>query len=96
MEASEINELYERSQLSDNFKELKNSRNFSLYEQHVLDKLYKGAFEAFTNVNPQNEVEVIQTQMMGKIINRIRQEIDKIIDDGTMARQLLSQLNEEE
>lgn len=94
MEHSEFQELRDRAQLSDEFKILVNSRGFTLFSEMVLDKLYQQAFETFKKVDPEEPAQIIQAQMMGKIIDLIRLEVSKIIDSGDMARQLLKDMEE--
>ena len=89
MDESALMDLQDRAQLSEEFKTLKQSRGWTLFEQNVLDKLYQQAFETFKKVDPEEPAQIIQAQMMGKIIDLIRLEVNKIIDDGDMARQLL-------
>lgn len=88
-----MQELRDRGQLSDEFKEFTRSRGYTLFEQHVMEKLYQQAFNVFKTVDPEHTSEVIQAQMMGKMIDRIRLEVNKIIDDGDMARQLLRNIH---
>jgi hypothetical protein len=94
MEHSDFEMLRDRAQLSDEFKALVNSRGYTLFEQHVLEKLYQQAFETFKKVDPEEPAQIIQAQMMGKIIDLIRLEVNKIIDSGDIARQLLSDVEE--
>jgi hypothetical protein len=89
MDESALMDLQDRAQLSEEFKTLKQSRGWTLFEQNVLDKLYQQAFETFKKVDPNSPTDIIQAQIMGKIIDRIRLEVNRIIDDGDMARQLL-------
>ena len=95
MDDNDLLGLQERAQLSDEFKELTRSRGYALLEQHILEKLYQQAFDTFKKVDPESTTQVIQSQMMGKMIDRIRLEVNRIIDDGDMARQLLRDINSE-
>lgn len=96
MEESDLLELQERAQLSDEFKEFTRTRGYALFEQHVLDKLYERAFDTFKRVDPERPAEIIQAQMMGKMIDQIRHEIGKIIGNGDIARETLRAIQMED
>jgi len=61
------------------------SGGLEVLETYILTPLEKKAFETFKQVNPVMQAEVIQTQMMSKVIDQIRQEIQIKIEEGRLA-----------
>ena len=89
----EINRLVEISKVGDDLKNLKEGGGYTILEKCILNPMEKGAFEAFQNVPASDIDAVTMTQAMGKIIKKIRSEIDSKINEGNLAK---SQLNNRE
>lgn len=89
----EINRLVETSKIGDDLKNFKEGGGYALLEKHILTPFEKGAFEAFQTVLASDIDAVTMTQAMGKIIKKIRAEIDIKINLGLVAK---NQLNKKE
>ena len=89
----EIDRLLEISKVGDDLKNFKEKGGYATLEKHILNPMEKGAFEAFQNVLASDIDAVTMTQAMGKIIKKIRSEIDQKINEGNLAK---SQLNNSE
>lgn len=66
-----------------------NSPDYQLFEEHILKPIEEGAFAAFKKINPAAMEEVVQTQMMGKVVDEIRKRIFGLIQAGKVAREQL-------
>lgn len=84
-----LKEIEERARLGDILADFANNGSLAILEDHILKPLDRGAFETFKKVDPSNLAEVMQTQMMSKVIDRIRQEIHSKIEEGKLAKQTL-------
>jgi len=62
----------------------------------VFDDLDREAFKAFKKVDPSIPVEVIQVQMMSKMIDKIRSTINQRIEGGKLALEQLKSLPEQD
>lgn len=87
--------LAEKGRLGEKFEAFRASEGYLLLRKQILDVLDRRAFETFKKVVPTEEYEVVQAQMMSKVIDQIEAEIDRIISEGVYSRQLLFQLQEE-
>ena len=82
----ELNRLLEISKIGDDLKNFKEQGGYATLEKHILTPFEKGAFEAFQTVLASDIDAVTMTQAMGKIIKKIRAEIDIKINLGLMAK----------
>jgi hypothetical protein len=89
-------DLAEKGRLGEQFEAFRVSEGYLILRKFVLDVLDRGAFEAFKKVVPTEQYEIVQAQMMSKVITQIEAEIDKIISQGQFARQVLSQQMQED
>ncbi len=91
MELSEkdIERYAKVSSIGDKLLDLKESGSYKVLDEHIFKEIERGAFEAFKRVKPDETVEIIQTQMMAKIVDKIRCMIDAKIEEGKLAKQTL-------
>jgi hypothetical protein len=61
----------------------------------IFDALDRKAFETFKKIDPSDTMGIMQAQMMSKVIAQIRQEIDRIIQQGLLAREQLAHIDDE-
>lgn len=55
----------------------------------IFDRLDRAAFETFKKIQPSDTDGIIQAQMMSKVIDQIRRELDRIVRQGDLAREYL-------
>ena len=92
----EIIQLSEYSQVGDLMEDFSRN-NLPDLNKYILEPLEKAAFETFKKVDPSDVNAVMQTQMMSKMIDKIRQEISSLIHRGKLAKhQILTSTQEEE
>ncbi len=89
-------EYFSKAQKGEFFERFLKSKEWAVFDEEILERLDRKAFETFKRVDPNNKIEIIQTQMMSKIINQIRREIDNIVEEGRLARLNLETLPEED
>lgn len=68
---------------------------YDVLNKLVLIPLEEAAFKAFTQVNPSELHEVIQTQKMAQMISQIRSTIETRIAEGRLAAHTLKTLPDE-
>jgi hypothetical protein len=90
MTNDEINRLLEISKVGDDLKNFKDEGGYALLEKHILTPFEQGAFEAFQNIPASDTDAVTMSQAMGKIIKKIRTEIDIKINEGKLAKKQLN------
>ena len=69
---------------------------YDVLNKFILIPLEEAAFKTFTQVNPSELHEVIQTQKMAQMIMQIRRTIETQIAEGRLAAQTLKTLPEED
>lgn len=67
---------------------------YDVLNKFVLIPLEEAAFKAFTQVNPSELHEVIQTQKMAQMISQIRSTIETQIAEGRLAAHTLKSMPE--
>jgi hypothetical protein len=92
----EMNRLLEISKIGDDLKNFKEEGGYAILQKYILDPFEKEAFEAFQDVIATDVDSVIETQMMGKIVRRIRQAIEIKINEGMLAKSQLKNNSEGE
>jgi hypothetical protein len=75
-------------------EQFKLSEHYSNLVQHVLEPLDRRAFETFKRVIPTEPYEIVQAQMMSKVIDLIKAEIDSLIQLGYLAKEALKSTTE--
>lgn len=90
---TEEQRLTEISRISNILAEFKESGGYGTLEEYILKPLERGAFNAFKSVKADDATSVIETQMMAKVIDMIRQTIDNKIQEGRLAMNTLTNLN---
>lgn len=72
--------------------------SYPLLDEHILTKIESEAWDTFKKIPADDVVGIIEAQMMSKIVDKIRAEIDRLIKRGQEARQRLkdSTLSDEE
>ncbi len=86
----------EKARLGEQFEELKKSREFLLLKTYIFDPYDRAAFELFKKADAADPVQIIETQMTSKVIDKIQTDIEKIIQEGIYAREVLKQTIAEE
>lgn len=92
----EMLRMAEKAQLGQQFEDLVLSKEYGLIKNHILDLFDRQAFEAFKKVDASDEVAIVETQMMGKIVDKVFEQITRIIQEGQYAREVLNQEEKEE
>jgi len=95
-EFNEEQHLKEISQKGDMFEVFLKEGCYETLNKYILEEIEKEAFNTYKNVIPENVSEVIQSQMMGKIVDLIRRKIENKIQEGRLAKHRLSTLSDEE
>lgn len=88
--------LRKESENGDRMQEFIASPHYNTLMELVIEPLEKGAFNAFKKVNPEKFMEVAQTQIMAKIVDKIVSEMHSIIQRGEHAKATLRDLYNEE
>jgi len=78
-------ELRAQVQIGAQFETMQRNGTLGYLEEHIFKPLDQGAFELFKMTPAGETVSVIEAQMMGKMIDKIRGRIQALIDDGKMA-----------
>lgn len=92
-------ELYVKtSNIGDKLEDLKINGVFDILEEYIFKPLDRGAFEAFKKIDPADTTRIIETQMMSKMIDSIKREVESKINQGKLAKDCLlkSTLSEED
>lgn len=89
----DLQRLTEMATLSDDFKGIMQSRAYDLINTHVFDRMYQRAFETFKKVKADDTTAIIETQMIGKVIELVRREFEIIVAEGDAARVHLANIN---
>ena len=55
-------------------------------KEHVLDPMYLAAFKQFQRIPPDNTSAIIETQMIGKVLDMILTQINARITQGVAAK----------
>ena len=63
--------------------------------QEMFEKFYEGAFVIFQKVDPTDISAILESQMIGKVLNKIEAEIASLIQRGKLAGENLRNLREE-
>lgn len=77
-------------------EDLTRTEGFKVFIEHVLEPMDRAAFETFKKVPAEETTSVLQTQIISKVINGIRADIDKKIQAGRLARDTLINSTQEE
>lgn len=88
MELTDEIHLTRISQIGDELLEFKNNA-LPILKKYILDPMYQDAFKAFSLVDPSDQMQVIQTQMIYKVTEKIERLIDQKIEEGRLAKQTL-------
>ena len=86
--------LREQIQTGNRLQEVLGGMDFAMLKEHILLPLQIGAFETFKKVDAKDTVRVMETQMMSKMIDTIRKEIEKKINQGHLAELQIKSLPE--
>ena len=86
--------LREQVQVGQRLQEVLEGKDFAVLKEHILLPLQVGAFEIFKKVDAKDFARVMETQMMSKMIDTIRKEIEKKINQGRLAEQQMKSLPE--
>ncbi len=81
----EVTRLREVAQIGETLQELVLSRSWMVFSFEVLDELEVSAFEVFKGTDPTAWEEIVQAQMMAKMIDQIRRRIQALISEGELA-----------
>jgi len=94
----ELQRLEKIARIGDSFENFKASEVYQLIDQYIFQVLDRGAFEAFKKIDPKDEIAIIETQKMSQIIDKIKNEINKKIEEGRLAKHqiMMSNPNEED
>lgn len=97
MKQSEELDYMNMSVLGDKAKEFMESEFWAFFDTHVLQELDRKSFETFKKVEPSATLEVMQCQIMSKMIGQIKSELSSLIEQGQYAKTLLlsTQLEDE-
>lgn len=86
--------LREKINIGLKLKEIIIRQDYKTLEEYVLVPLQVSAFETFKKVDASDTIQVIEAQMMSKIIDAIRREIEIKINQGLLAERQLKELEE--
>lgn len=86
--------LRERIAVGRRLEEILNGQDWEVLKEHVLLPLQIGAFEAFKKVNADDVTQVLEIQMMSKMLDAIQKEIQIKINQGQLAQEQLKTLPE--
>src|SRR3972149_5040007 len=86
--------LREQIQTGKRLQEVLEGTDFAVLKEHILLPLQIGAFETFKKVDAKDITRVMETQMMSKMIDTIRKEIEKKINQGHLAELQIKSLPE--
>jgi hypothetical protein len=90
MDKGEVFRNYqEESRVGELFKNYELTGVLDNLEEHLLKPIEDSAFELFKTTPAEQTERVIETQMMGKVIQIIRRTWEQKIQDGVYARQKL-------
>lgn len=87
--------LREKEYIGRRLREIKDGKDFKTVEEYILLPLQISAFEAFKKADAGDAIQIIETQMMSKIIDMIRKEMEIKINSGKLAEQRLKTLTAE-
>lgn len=90
----DIKIIQDKAYLGERLQQFFDNGSYGLLNEHILSPLERAAFEAFMKIKPDELSEVIQTQMMGKMIALVRNMITQKINEGKLARETLKNLND--
>lgn len=86
--------LREKINIGLKLKTIISGADYKLLEEYVLVPLQISAFETFKKVDAADTIQVIESQMMSKIIDAIRREIEIKINQGLLAEKQLQEIEE--
>ncbi|MDP2672060.1 MAG: hypothetical protein Q8O68_00940 [Candidatus Daviesbacteria bacterium] len=86
--------LREKVNIGIKLKEIVSRQDYKTLEEYVLVPLQISAFETFKKVDASDTIQVVEAQMMSKIIDAIRREIEIKINQGMLAEKQLKELEE--
>lgn len=89
-------ETYEIAQLGEFFEDFVLSKEWTMLTRHIFDVLDMKAFETFKKIDPADTTGIMQAQMMSKMIDEIKKEISKLVEQGRLARHNTRTLPEED
>lgn len=88
--------LTHKAQVGEQLERFLREGPYDVLNKLVLIPLEEAAFKAFTQVNPSELHEVIQTQKMAQMINQIRSTIESKIAEGKVCAHHLKTLPQED
>ncbi len=89
---AELHRMEQISHIGDKLHDFSTNGSLSTLEEYVLEPLDKAAFETFKKVDPDKIPQIIQAQMMSKVIDEIRQTINKKIEEGRLMAETIRTL----
>ncbi|MDI6788311.1 MAG: hypothetical protein QME51_08065 [Planctomycetota bacterium] len=86
--------LRERIDIGRKLQTALNGEDFKMLNEHILLPLQIGAFEAFKKIPADAPVLILEAQLMSKMIDTIRREVEIKINQGRLAEEQLKALPE--
>lgn len=87
--------LREKINIGLKLKGIVDGQDYKILEEYVLVPLQISAFETFKKVDANDTLQVVEAQMMSKIIDAIRREVEIKINQGLLAEKQLKELTED-
>lgn len=81
--------LQEVSMLGDRLKDFRANPMYALLDEHIFKPIEQNAFNAFKKISADDKTQIIQAQIMSKVVDLIRQMIDGKINEGDLAKAVL-------
>ena len=95
--SSEILRKYEeQSRAGDAMETLMRSKDFEFFVKEILEPMEVKAFEDFKTLDPEDHVSVMEAQMVGKVIVKIRQAMSNMVQVGKAAKAAISDYSTQE
>jgi len=86
----------EASRTGDALENLKRSGDFAVFVEKILEPLDRGAFEVFKKVDPEDTIGIIEAQQMSKMLDRIDDELKRMIQEGYYAKEQIKNSTHEQ
>lgn len=90
------NDVVEKIRVANFFNSFLKGDFYPIFKKYILDDFKNSALETFTSIEPGNVNEVIQTQLMGKIPDKIIMRMHELVQQGEMASRQINETDENE
>lgn len=91
----EFEKLQNDSIIADRIQAFANSPQFDDLKKYVIEPLQNSAFQAFKKTPADQMINIIEAQMMSKMLDKFVQVIYSKIEQGAMARKTMIENSEE-